>query len=109
MSSTYQDIKISAKEAESIFSKLFGMQGKAALLPGELDFNFKIKTPDRMVLMKISRPDTDAAYLEFQQAILQHVAESDVEIVSPVPLPTCRGILSANMPILPERYARSDC
>jgi 4-aminobutyrate aminotransferase-like enzyme/Ser/Thr protein kinase RdoA (MazF antagonist) len=91
MSSTYHDIKISAKEAESIFSKLFGMQGEAALLPGELDFNFKIMTPDRKVLMKISRPDTDATYLEFQQAILQHLAERDGEIVSPVPLPDLQG------------------
>ncbi len=91
MSSTYQDIKISSTQAENIVSKFYGIEGAADLLPGELDFNFKIKTTDSVFLMKISRPDTDSSYLKFQQAILQYVTESKRDIVSPVPLPDLHG------------------
>lgn len=91
MSNIYQDIRISDKQAEDIFSELYGLQGKAVTLPGELDFNFKIKGPEGTFLLKISRPETNKSYLEFQQKILQHVAESDREIISPVPLPDLNG------------------
>lgn len=91
MSNIYQDIKISDKQAESLFSALYGMDGRAVSLPGELDFNFKMETSNGSFLLKISRPDTDTAYLAFQQEILQHVAESDMEMVSPVPLPDLQG------------------
>lgn len=83
--------KISSSQATDITLKLYGVQGTAASLPGELDLNFKIKTPKGTFLLKISRPDTDAAYLEFQQAILQYVVESDHEITSPVPIPDLHG------------------
>jgi 4-aminobutyrate aminotransferase-like enzyme/Ser/Thr protein kinase RdoA (MazF antagonist) len=43
--------------------------------------------------LKVSRPETDLEYLESQQKILQHVAKSDTEITSPVPLPDVYGKL----------------
>jgi len=91
MSTIYPDILISNKQAESIVNELYGIRSAAVSLPGELDLNFKIKTPKGTFLLKISRSDTDAAYLEFQQAILQYVAESDPEITSPVPIPDLHG------------------
>jgi len=91
LSNIYKNIKISDKQAISIVSELYGIQGKAAPLPGELDLNFKIKAPTETFLLKVSRPGTDAAYLEFQQAILQFVTNSDSRITSPVPIADLQG------------------
>jgi len=91
MGTPYSDIKIIVSQAVNIASDLFGIKGGALALVGDVDFNFRIESEDNMYLLKVSRPDTDAAYLEFQQAILQHVANSDVEIISPVPLPDRQG------------------
>lgn len=91
MTSSYPKIKITGQQAESIVSKLFGIKGVALALPGELDFNFRIESKGLWYLLKVSRPDTSKEYLEFQQEILQHVAECKGEIVSPVPLADLRG------------------
>jgi len=91
MSANYPDFLISNKQAEDIAHELYGIQGEAVSLPGELDLNYKIKAPEGTFLLKVSRPDTDADFLEFQQAILQHVEMRDPEINSPVPLPDLHG------------------
>ena len=92
MTTDYPKIKITGQQAEGIVSELFGIKGAALSLPGELDFNFRIESKGKRYLLKVGRPDANYEYLEFQQAILQHVAESNREIVSPVPLPDLQGI-----------------
>jgi hypothetical protein len=42
MGTSYSHIKITEKQAVHIASDLYGIQGKAFPLPGELDFNFRI-------------------------------------------------------------------
>jgi len=91
MSTNYQDIKISGEQAEDICLDLYGLAGAAVPLPGELDFNFKIKVKRKHYLLKVSRPGANPEYLGFQQDILQHVLESDRKIISPVPLPDLQG------------------
>lgn len=91
MSTIYPDFLISNTQAENISLDLFGIQGKAIPLPGELDINFRIESVKASFLLKVSRPDTSADYLEFQQAILQHVERSDPELNSPIPLPDLHG------------------
>jgi len=91
MGSIYPDILLSNKQAENIVLDLYGIQGKAIALPGELDINFRIESAKGSFLLKVSRPDTDPDYLEFQQAILQHVVKSDPEINSPIPLQDLQG------------------
>ena len=91
MSTAYSDIKISNNQAASIAFELYGIQGKAVTLPGEVDFNFRIEALGEAFMLKISRPDTDQEYLEFQQAILHHMVKSDPEIISPVSLPDLHG------------------
>ena len=39
----YNTIKITTTQAEAILLKLFNIEGVAKELPGELDFNFRIK------------------------------------------------------------------
>ncbi|CAL2108699.1 hydroxylysine kinase [Tenacibaculum sp. 190524A02b] len=80
----YQDIKITAKQAEEILLDTFNIKGTASELPGEIDFNFRIniKGNDTYVL-KISRPDEDVSYLDFQQKLLQYVAENGEDVMAP--------------------------
>ena len=85
------EMRISNNREAAIAYELYGIEGKAVSLPGEVDLNFRIETPSENYLLKISPPGTDKAILEFQQKILQHVALSDPEILSPVPLPDLHG------------------
>jgi len=87
----YSSISIKPEQAARIASEMYGLEGTAVPLPGELDFNFLIDTGEVRYLLKVSRPDTDLEYLEFQQAILQHAANSELDIKSPRPLPDKEG------------------
>lgn len=79
----YQELKISTQEAAEILVALYGIQGNISELPGDVDFNFRVKVDDGDgYILKISRPDQDVNYLDFQQAILQHL-EAYPEIVAP--------------------------
>ncbi len=81
----YSELQISTNEAERITNKLFGIQGKATPLPGELDFNFRIKTEKgNGYILKISRPNEDIGYLEYQQQLLNHVEKNGKNVVAPV-------------------------
>ncbi|WP_420320126.1 aminotransferase class III-fold pyridoxal phosphate-dependent enzyme [Flagellimonas sp.] len=81
----YTVLKISPEEAESIALQLFDVQGNAIALPGEVDFNFRIKTThgDDYIL-KVSRTDEDDAYLDYQQQLLQYVEENGKNLISPL-------------------------
>ena len=78
MSADYSNIKILPEQAKEIAKRLYNKDGDAKALPGELDFNFLIKTPSRNFILKISRPDEDLEYLNFQQEILQHLSKCKV-------------------------------
>ena len=80
----YADIKISIQEAENILIKLYEIKGKAFELPGEIDFNFRIKLENEEgYILKISRPNENESYLDFQQQLLQHVEENGEQILAP--------------------------
>ncbi len=69
----YQNIKIDTNRAEQILFEKFKIEGTAKELPGEVDFNFRIKSKEGQYILKISRPDESIQYLEYQQALLRHV------------------------------------
>ena len=91
MSTAYPNIKISEQEAGQIAEALYGLKGTVHALPGEIDFNFRIVSGDQSFLLKIGRPDAEQDYLEYQQAILQHLAQGDTGIISPQPIPDLSG------------------
>jgi 4-aminobutyrate aminotransferase-like enzyme/Ser/Thr protein kinase RdoA (MazF antagonist) len=91
MGKEYSDMKVSHAQARGIALDLYGIKGEAAPLPGELDFNFRLDADGAAYLLKVSRPGADQAYLEFQQAILQHVAHSDPGMESPLPFKDLQG------------------
>lgn len=80
----YTELIITTEQAVEISLDLFGIKGKAFPLPGEVDFNFRIKTNDcDGYILKVSRPNEDLNYLEFQQKLLQYVAKNEDLNVAP--------------------------
>lgn len=80
----YENLKISNQQAEDILLKRFNIIGSATPLPGEIDFNFRIKVADSDgYILKISRPNEDEGYLDFQQKLLQHVEGNGQHLIAP--------------------------
>ncbi|MDO5977862.1 aminotransferase class III-fold pyridoxal phosphate-dependent enzyme [Flavivirga spongiicola] len=81
---SYNNLKITAQQAEDILLDLFDIKGKASQLPGELDFNFRIKIENEEgYILKISRPDENENYLDFQQELLQYVEDNRDKLLAP--------------------------
>ncbi len=93
MATSYSHSKLTEIQAEHISSTLFGISGKAHHLPGEVDFNFRIDSEKESYLLKVSRPDADPAYLEYQQTLLKHLSADGRNVKSPEPLPDKEGRL----------------
>lgn len=91
METDFSAIKINTREASAIAWKLYQLKGEIIPLAGEIDFNFRIKTVAEDYIMKISRPDADAAYIDFQRALLDHVGASAVQLISPQTYPAIDG------------------
>lgn len=74
----FQHISISPDEAEEIFFNHYGLRGKATKLAGEIDFNFKIVAAyESKYVLKISRPNADLRYLDFQEKMLTFLKDQD--------------------------------
>ena len=80
----YNNLKITTQQAENIVFKLYRIKGDVMQLPGEIDFNFRIKTKncDGYVL-KISRPEVNDNYLDFQQKLIQFTQENNSNLIVP--------------------------
>ena len=80
----YNTIKITTKQAEKILFELYNIKGKTSSLPGYIDFNFRIKIENEEgYILKISRPEENKKYLEFQQNLLQSIEASDENLIAP--------------------------
>lgn len=91
METNYTSISISEAQAKTIAKEMYGLEGKISSLAGELDFNFKIKTKKESFILKISRPNVQLDYINFQHEILAHVQNADKNICSPKTLPDIKG------------------
>ncbi|MFT4832610.1 MAG: 4-aminobutyrate aminotransferase-like enzyme/Ser/Thr protein kinase RdoA (MazF antagonist) [Psychroserpens sp.] len=89
----YNTIKITTDQAEKICRDLFNIAGSAEPLPGEIDFNFKINDAigDGYIL-KISRPNENVEYLDFQQKLLRHVWDNGQGLISPQVIGDINGL-----------------
>ena len=80
----YKNLKITTQQAENILFKLFNIKGTASSLPGEVDFNFRIKIKkEEGYILKISRPDENENYLDFQQKLLQFIEDNEASLIAP--------------------------
>lgn len=80
----YSKLNITTNQAIKIAWDLFKIKGKINALPGEIDFNFKIEDMDKEAyILKISRPNENLVYLDFQQKLLQYVSQNGENLISP--------------------------
>ena len=80
----YNKIKITVDQAIKIALENYNIQGTAKPLPGEIDFNFKIDATDGAeYILKVSRPDENADYLDFQQKLLLYANDQAKDLTVP--------------------------
>jgi 4-aminobutyrate aminotransferase-like enzyme/Ser/Thr protein kinase RdoA (MazF antagonist) len=77
-------------EAEAILQHQYKKIGKAILLYGELDLNFKVNTNENYIL-KISHSQTDENYLAFQIALHLHIEKAAPPFLFPKIITTPNG------------------
>ena len=80
---SFKLLHVSHHQAEKIALDYFNKQGKATVLTGEIDFNFKITTANESYILKISRPDTTSEYLTFQDKLLKHLEANAIDFKHP--------------------------
>ncbi|PKH51315.1 peptidase M23 [Tenacibaculum sp. Bg11-29] len=94
----YDKIKITSQQAENILLQEFNINGKAKELPGEVDFNFRIKVEgEDLFILKISRPNENESYLDFQQKILQQVEKKGKDLLAPKVIKNKNGKTISNI------------
>jgi 4-aminobutyrate aminotransferase-like enzyme/Ser/Thr protein kinase RdoA (MazF antagonist) len=93
---TYKNLLIACEEAEQIALKYYGIAGKASLLAGEIDFNFKITADTESYILKVSRSAAIAAEGDLQQDILQYLATQNTNFIFPEIVNTLAGESSFN-------------
>ena len=77
-----ENLKISIKEAQKILELNYDIKGSIEKLDGEIDFNFKVQsTKGKNYLLKISRPNFESDYIDFQIKLLDHLNKNcEIEI-----------------------------
>src|SRR5262245_51503622 len=72
--------RFTTDEAARIAADLFGLHGTASVLGSERDQAFLLDDGDRGGVLKISNPSEDALVLDFEEAVIAHVAAVDPEL-----------------------------
>lgn len=80
---SYQDLLLTNEQVLAISEHYFGTTGEVTKLDGYEDFNYRIKAADASYILKVSRPNEDEEYLDFQQKLIQHIESSDTSIIAP--------------------------
>ena len=88
----YTELKISPDQAEKILLELYGIEGSAKELPGEVDFNFRIIVENNEgYVLKISRPSDDPGNLDFQIHLLNFLNSTSSDLAAPVVIKDRKG------------------
>ncbi len=83
---------ISPDDAARIAHELFGIHAAATRLDGEYDSNFRLDALDgRRFLLRISHPDEHHSNIEFQNAVLAHLAQSPASVFVQRLIPSRNG------------------
>lgn len=80
--------RIDEPGAVELAHRLHGLRVEARALPGEADENFLLRTEDgERLVLKVSRVDEDAAVLEAQAAVMDHLTTAGIPVPSVRPDP----------------------
>ena len=73
-------MKISLSSIKKIVKDLYSIEGTFSVLPGEIDFNYKLETNEGLsFVLKIAPSNCNIEYLEFQQNILQYLNQQSTQ------------------------------
>ncbi len=85
-------MSFSLTEAAELALHHYQLQATAKHLPGEIDLNFLLQTPDgQKFTLKIAHPDTLFGYLEFQNALMQRLSAAGLGLEIPKVVKTTIG------------------
>ena len=75
---------MTSEKAKSLLFNLYGISANPTKLPGEIDYNFRIKVKDNEgYILKISRINEDKSTLEFQEALLNYLNTNNTDLIAP--------------------------
>lgn len=85
-------LKINEAFAGAIAAEHFGVVASVRVLPGEFDKNFALTTTEGQgFILKFSHPQSPDIQLDFENAMMQHLAASSVRPLIPRPVLTLTG------------------
>ncbi len=92
MSSNFRHFSISITQAEKYAQTYYGLKTTAKKLPGEVDFNFKLKTESgKTYTLKISRPEETETAIDCEAKILNHLSNKKFPYQIPTLIPALNG------------------
>jgi len=91
---------ISSEKASEIAKDLFGIAAKVIRLPGDVDENFRLEASNgTCYILKISQPEQELTFLDFQNEILKHFEEKEIDLQLPQVVPGKNGLLKSELEI----------
>ena len=85
-------MEISISQATQWVVSYFGIDGTLSVLPGEVDLNYRVKTPlGENYIFKVSEPGAEANLIDMQMAMLRHLEEHAPDLSLPRIVPTTQG------------------
>ena len=98
---------ISALEAARIAREHYGFEGAVHALAGEYDLNFRLETNQKTFLLKIAAAHSDRKLLEYQNAVMNHIASRAPQLNSQHVIPNVAGELICEITLEGEtRFGR---
>ncbi len=85
-------MKKKLEQATQIAIRLFDITAETIRLPGDEDENFRIKTESEVsYILKISQPEVEEDYLNFQNEILRHISSKTPNLELPKVIPNVQN------------------
>ena len=82
--SSHAAARLTASDAERLAAERYGLRVTARALPSEYDDNFRLVGEDgREWVLKAMHPERDAAFVEMQCEVLEHLAARASDLVTP--------------------------
>ena len=90
----YHQLTLTPAVAALLAREHYGLEAVVEPLAGEVDFNFRLRTAaGETYTLKVSRPGADEPALDFQAALMQHLAAQQLPFQVPAPIPATDGRL----------------
>ncbi len=103
--SSYTDLAISLSQAREMVYDHYGLEGEVSKLPGDQDFNFRMKVSDSSsYTVKVTRPGTAESTMDCQLKIVEHLVSSHFPLKLPEVILTKDGLPMVKLP--DQRYLK---